>query len=71
MFISLEFKLESLILKDLARNIGEAIQNGEQDETTKTAIDLVMSQAETRNLSSEDEATEIPRVFMARNAVHS
>ena len=61
---SLEFNLEPLILSDLTRNIGEALKNGDEAESTANAIDLVMSRAETRNFSIPNGANDTPRVFM-------
>jgi hypothetical protein len=61
---SLEFNLEPLILSDLTRNIGEALKNRDEAETTANAIDLVMSRAETRNFNSANRANDTPRVFV-------
>ena len=73
---SLEFNIRQLALSDLAANIGESREEGENPEVL-SAIDLITSKVETRVLheearedekeeESEEESEEGHRVFMVR-----
>jgi hypothetical protein len=66
---SLELKLHQLILRSLARNVGES-QNDANLPSVETAVDLIASKVETRDLSSSEGAEECmnQRVFMVKLA---